>query len=115
MGNYHIDVYWHNSCFCRSHNPDNALPAFTCSKGIMGGRDAASHGPWGDCRNAQGMEKEDDICGICHVGSRGVSSVLYTCRGSERSHMKLGIIDYINILPVTYALENGKIPFDGEI
>ncbi|MBI5355349.1 MAG: menaquinone biosynthesis protein [Candidatus Aenigmarchaeota archaeon] len=29
--------------------------------------------------------------------------------------MKLGIIDYINILPVTCALEHGKVPFGGEI
>lgn len=29
--------------------------------------------------------------------------------------MKLGIIDYINVLPVTYALETGKVPFGGEI
>lgn len=29
--------------------------------------------------------------------------------------MKLGVIDYINILPVTYALEMGKVKMDGEI
>ncbi len=29
--------------------------------------------------------------------------------------MRLGIIDYINVLPLTYALEHGKVPFEGEI
>lgn len=29
--------------------------------------------------------------------------------------MRIGIIDYINVLPMTYALETGKVPFEGDI